>query len=183
MALQSSGQIKLSEIATEFGGSEPHSLSEYYDKGNAPSSGEIQLAADFYGTSNYLAEFVISCGTRNIKSGNDEYGYQTTGTGGGSSYGSISSGSAVFGGRTVVGVNMAIDSSGSNTTKIHVIFSGTSNADSVWTSVKVHTTTRDRTAFSGGIINATAYRYSITLGNASLANLLPNGSSRTITFY
>ena len=52
MALQSSGQIKLSEIAAEFGGSTPHALSEYYSKGNAPSSGEIQLAADFYGTSN-----------------------------------------------------------------------------------------------------------------------------------
>ena len=51
MALQSSGQIKLSEIATEFGGSAPHALSEYHGKGNAPSSGEIQLAADFYGTS------------------------------------------------------------------------------------------------------------------------------------
>jgi hypothetical protein len=55
MALQSSGQIKLSEIATEFGGSAPHSLSEYYDKGNAPASGEIQLAADFYGTANGLS--------------------------------------------------------------------------------------------------------------------------------
>ena len=54
MGLQSSGQISLSNIATEFGGSAPHSLSEYYGKGNAPGSGEIQLAADFYGTSNSL---------------------------------------------------------------------------------------------------------------------------------
>ena len=52
MALQSSGQIKLSEIAAEFDGTVPHALSEYYDLGNAPASGEIQLAADFYGTSN-----------------------------------------------------------------------------------------------------------------------------------
>lgn len=55
MALQSSGQIKLSEIQTEFGGSNPIALSEYYSKGNAPASGEIQLAADFYGTSNTFA--------------------------------------------------------------------------------------------------------------------------------
>jgi hypothetical protein len=53
MALQSSGQITLSEIATEFGGSAPHALSEYYDKGNAPASGEIELATDFYGTSSF----------------------------------------------------------------------------------------------------------------------------------
>lgn len=52
MALQGSGQIKLSEIATEFGGSAPHRLSEYYGAASGvPSSGEIQLAADFYGTS------------------------------------------------------------------------------------------------------------------------------------
>lgn len=52
MALQSSGQITLGEIAAEYGGSAPHALSEYHDKGNAPASGEIQIAADFYGTSN-----------------------------------------------------------------------------------------------------------------------------------
>jgi hypothetical protein len=63
MALQSSGQIKLSEIATEFGGSEPHALSEYYEAANGiPSSGELQLAADFYGTANYQA-IVASGGT------------------------------------------------------------------------------------------------------------------------
>ena len=44
MALQGSGQIKLSEIATEYGGSAPHALSEYHSKGNAPASGEIQIA-------------------------------------------------------------------------------------------------------------------------------------------
>ena len=60
MAIQSSGQIKLSEIATEYGGSQPHQLSEYHGKGNAPASGEIQLAADFYGTSN--AVFIAASG-------------------------------------------------------------------------------------------------------------------------
>ena len=54
MTLQSSGQIKLSEIATEYGGSAPHALSEYHGKGNAPGSGEIELATDFYGTSNSI---------------------------------------------------------------------------------------------------------------------------------
>ena len=49
MALQSSGQISLSDIASEFGGSTPHSLSEYYGKGGVTSSGQISLS-DFYGT-------------------------------------------------------------------------------------------------------------------------------------
>ena len=52
MALTGSGQISIGDIAGEFGGSAPHALSEYYDKGNAPASGEIQVAADFYGTAN-----------------------------------------------------------------------------------------------------------------------------------
>ena len=49
MALQSSGQISLLNIASEFGGISPHSLSEYYgvDAG-IPSSGEISIG-DFYG--------------------------------------------------------------------------------------------------------------------------------------
>lgn len=66
MALQSSGQIKLSEIATEFGGSEPHALSEFYGAASGvPSSGEIKLAADFYGTSNIviLAAGSMTAGT------------------------------------------------------------------------------------------------------------------------
>jgi len=58
MAIESSGAISLGttagtnrSVSAEFGGTAPHSLSEYYGDGNAPASGEIQLAADFYGTS------------------------------------------------------------------------------------------------------------------------------------
>jgi len=56
MAIQSSGQIEISELAAEFGGSEPHALSEYYGGGglvpsganpNVPTSGELQMT-DFY---------------------------------------------------------------------------------------------------------------------------------------
>lgn len=59
MALQSSGAISLANIQTEFGGSNPISLSEYYRGGGlvpssvtaVPASGTIDFA-DFYGTSN-----------------------------------------------------------------------------------------------------------------------------------
>jgi hypothetical protein len=52
MALQSSGPISLGDIQTEFGGSNPISISEYYgaDTG-VPGSGTISLS-DFYGKSN-----------------------------------------------------------------------------------------------------------------------------------
>ena len=92
MPLQSSGQIKLSELATEFGGSAPHSLSEYHGKGNAPASGEIQLAADFYGTANYLASGTITVGYGTAKTSNDESGYSNGSQNNGRSFGSISSG-------------------------------------------------------------------------------------------
>ena len=63
MPLVNTGQITLSDIAGEFGGTTPHQLSEYYDTGNAPSSGEIQLAADFYGTSaSYTVDYLVIAG-------------------------------------------------------------------------------------------------------------------------
>jgi hypothetical protein len=50
-----SGQVSLGDIYDEFtdthSGAEEIQLTDYYDTGNAPASGEIQLAADFYGTS------------------------------------------------------------------------------------------------------------------------------------
>ena len=58
MALQTSGQITINDIITEFGGSAPHGVNEYYRGGSyvgsgntgVPTSGEIQLT-DFYGAS------------------------------------------------------------------------------------------------------------------------------------
>ena len=44
MPLASSGnQLSLGDIAEEYGGDAPHALSEYYNKGNAPGSGEVQI--------------------------------------------------------------------------------------------------------------------------------------------
>ena len=49
MALQSSGPISLNDVAGEFSGSTPHSLSEYYGVASGvPGSGTISLS-DFYG--------------------------------------------------------------------------------------------------------------------------------------
>ena len=55
-----SGQLSLADIAGEYGGSEPHALSEYYNKGNAPGSGEIELHTDFQGTSNLFTMTISS---------------------------------------------------------------------------------------------------------------------------
>jgi len=61
MALQASGAISLAQIQTEFGGSNPASLNEYYRNGSyvpyhatsIPTSGAIDFA-DFYSASNAL---------------------------------------------------------------------------------------------------------------------------------
>jgi len=63
MTLQTSGAISLAQIATEFGGSAPHSLSEYYVSAvGLPSSGTISFN-QFYGKSATLM----------IGSGNSSY--------------------------------------------------------------------------------------------------------------
>lgn len=60
MALQSSGAIKLSEVQTEFGGSNPISISEYYGEDTGiPASGTIAMS-DFYGTSASIYPFTIN---------------------------------------------------------------------------------------------------------------------------
>lgn len=51
MVLQSSGPISIGDVAAEFGGAAPHSLSEYYGVApGIPTSGIISLS-DFYGAS------------------------------------------------------------------------------------------------------------------------------------
>lgn len=51
MPLQSSGQISLLDIATEMGGSAPHSMSEYYSSAiGIPASGTLGMS-NFYGKS------------------------------------------------------------------------------------------------------------------------------------
>ena len=67
MALQSSGLIKLSDVQTEFGGSNPINMSEYYREGsyvttnntNVPTSGVIALS-QFYST---VAQFSLTIST------------------------------------------------------------------------------------------------------------------------
>ncbi len=93
MPLPSSGPLALSQIQTEFGGSNPISLSEYYAGGSfvpagttgtfgaVPSSGTISIR-NFYGTSNAVVDFNNRfIGGSNFTSSNA--GYQIVGTSGG----------------------------------------------------------------------------------------------------
>ena len=72
MAIQSSGQIKITDIVNEFGGSTPHSLSEYYRNGGSvpanntsvPTSGAISMS-NFYGATNEI-QYTQSTNSENL---------------------------------------------------------------------------------------------------------------------
>tara|TARA_A100000172_G_scaffold16884_1_gene9196 strand:+ start:964 stop:1527 length:564 start_codon:yes stop_codon:yes gene_type:complete len=184
MALQSSGQIKLSEIAAEFGGSAPHSLSEYYGDGNAPSSGEIQLAADFYGTSASLHTSTITTGSRNIKSDGSvtEHGYTSghsnAGTGG-DSFGSISN-TAISGQSVTVVAAYFRNDTGSDVFRIAF-----SAAFTAWTSLEVKSgSTSIFSVNKSQMFDATGgsnTRWQYNYGGPGATNAFgSNGSTRTL---
>ena len=72
MACPSSGQIEISDIVDEFGGSAPHALTEYYRNGgsvpgnntNVPTSGQISLT-QFYSAVNEIQQ-IYSSSTTNL---------------------------------------------------------------------------------------------------------------------
>lgn len=84
MALQTSGEIKFSEIQTEFGGSHPITMTEYYGAATGiPASGEISMD-DFYGASNVIifqlvnpAAYSQSAGTGYYLAGSKNGQYST----------------------------------------------------------------------------------------------------------
>lgn len=91
MAIPSSGSLALSAIQTEFGGSNPISMSEYYaggsnvpsgttgDSGSIPSSGAVAVS-QFYGSTNRVAiALTISSTTQNYNIYNSRGGTYSAG--------------------------------------------------------------------------------------------------------
>lgn len=86
MALQSSGTITIQDIVDEFGGTAPHSLSEYYRNGTyvgstntgVPTSGTIALS-DFYGASAATVVTVTEGTLQSTSTGSYNYGYIASG--------------------------------------------------------------------------------------------------------
>ena len=83
MALQNSGAISINDIVGEFGGTAPHSISEYYRGGtevgsantNVPTSGTIALS-EFYGASDVT--FIGGTGGQTTTSGQYKFHYFTS---------------------------------------------------------------------------------------------------------
>jgi hypothetical protein len=86
MTLPSSGPLSIEDIANEFGGTAPHSLSEYYRGGSLvpdssltqsiPTSGLINVS-DFYGTTNYTTLEILGQVTWVQNSTNDYFSSQS----------------------------------------------------------------------------------------------------------
>lgn len=143
MPLPSSGnQIALSQIRNEFSlGSGQIAMSQLYSKGNAPSSGEIQIGADFHGVSaeTILHSSTITVGSRVLKSTVTDSGYDAGNVGftsGG--FGSIST-NAITGTSQVVQV--VVDRNSTDGTlgpffRLHISGNFTG-----WTSIRINGST------------------------------------------
>ena len=150
MAVTSSAPISITDLVTEFGGSAPHSLTEYYRGGSlvpnvtannsVPTSGAISLT-DFFGAT---ATSGTDDRTLTIDSGSTggfgvAYGFASAAASVGSGFGSISSNTIGFSGFnvTIEGVYWQLN---------RIYFRASTNpGNSGWASMTVGSTTFNRT--------------------------------------
>ena len=136
MTLQSSGAISLSNIAGEFGGSTPHSLSEYYRGGGLvpahagtvgiPTGGAISMS-NFYGkTATAPVDNVISFTVQTYSVGSGKNVFTVYGANGSMSDGSV----VTNNGTSLTIANVEISSFG--LTGISFDFGGGSNSGSAY---------------------------------------------------
>lgn len=80
MAIKLSGNLSmLNDIVAEFGGSEPHKISDYYSDGTLPTTGYITFS-DFYGqASSVTINITISSNTNNYNLWNSKGGTYSAG--------------------------------------------------------------------------------------------------------
>lgn len=153
MALPSSGALALSDIQTEFGGSNPIGLSEYYGVATGvPASGTIAIS-DFYGTSASTGT-TITCredqvtndsvtarrvGYQALNGGDFHYPESSLSGGFNSAFGGISSSSIITGGN-ITGFTIANYTGTSVGNQIVIVISTDRTTDGGWTSVALTST-------------------------------------------
>ena len=173
MALQSSGAISLSQIQSEWGGSSPISLSEYYrgslptgrtNYGTIPYSGAIDMA-DFYGTNSALSNWTstITIGSFTVLK-NTIYGY-TQGV-----YGAMSDTTInTWGNRTIYSLTW-------NGSQVLLQIIG-NQSNSGWTRIKIHNTNFYRSSATFGYSTYSTWQWATTTNPFAATS-----GTRTITF-
>lgn len=160
MTLPSSGAISLSDIQTEFGGSNPISLSEYYAGGayvNAgtsgtygavPSSGAISLR-NFYGTSKiftYSGTMTQGSGPIGVNTG---YGFER------GSFGSLSPDDTII-------QRIAKTTDGSTWIFSVVILTGSSLPQNYWNTITIGGTFSINSSAATSFLNGNTWQFSGT---------------------
>jgi hypothetical protein len=186
MAVTSSAPISITDLVTEFGGSAPHSLTEYYRGGslvpnnsanqNVPTSGAISLT-NFYGATDTqtTGNYTITIGTGTIGLGVSVHGFDAYGQTG--SYGAISTNTIGFSGFnvTIGGVNESIYDQLFFYVLGHVGNSG-------WISMTLGGTTFNRTAGSYVQANSASFGGNYTLWSWSTSNVIATSGTVTVSW-
>jgi hypothetical protein len=178
MAVTSSAPISITDLVTEFGGSAPHSLTEYYRGGSlvpnttannsVPTSGAISLT-DFFGASatSGTDDRTLTIGSENIGFF-PAYGFSSAATG--FDFGSISSNTIGFS-----GFNVTIE--GVYWTANSIFFRASTNpGNSGWTSMTVGSTVFNRTDA------ATYVSGSIATWSWSSSNVIGTSGTQTVSW-
>tara|TARA_R100001463_G_scaffold26509_7_gene62025 strand:+ start:5941 stop:6483 length:543 start_codon:yes stop_codon:yes gene_type:complete len=178
MAVTSSAPIDIGDLVTEFGGSTPHSLTEYYRGGSlvpntttnasVPASGAISLT-DFFGASatSGTDDRTLTIGSGSFGGFITGYGFASTATG--FPVGSISSNTIGFSGFnvTIEAVYFLIN---------QIFFRASTNpGNSGWTSMTVGSTTFNRT-------DANYVSGSIATWSWSSSNVIGTSGTQTVSW-
>lgn len=176
MALQSSGAISLSQIQSEWGGSNPISLSEYYrnslpsgrtNYGSIPTSGAISMS-NFYGTNAASAAWttILTIGQQTIVK-QTTYGYNAVGL----VYGSVSDSTIdTFGNRFLRSLVW-------NGNLVSLNIDGAPNSG--WTRIQIHNTSFYRSQANSSSYNSGVRNWQ---WNTSTNPFAATSGTRTITF-
>ena len=173
MAVTSSAPIDIGDLVTEFGGSTPHSLTEYYRGGSlgpnttannsVPTSGAISLT-DFLGATatSGTDDRTITIGSGSFGGFINGHGFTSVANSAGFAFGSISSNTIGFS-----GFNVTIEA-------VYHIFNqlvfkaSTNPGNSGWTSMTVGSTTFNRTdaTYTSGSIATWQWTSSNVIGTS-----------------
>jgi len=188
MALQSSGAISLSEIASQYGGTAPHSLKDYYRNGtegvpdtvstqSIPESGEIGLK-DFYGSAE-TANRDIRVWMSYLYSPIDNYGFGVTSQSSTAAPSTISNGANAVAWQPVFRAGQGYITSASISISQNEDVTAYNNNVVLYGGTSSSAVTNVVAAWNAGYNNSTggARGYSITWNNDGTINSITNTSN------